>query len=189
MNLEQKLNTALKDYKINRGSIINLIGFYSFIAIFFAYVSEYFFHYQPCPLCTYQRIVFFCIVGLTFIANINKEGSIQKKLQKKYLLLILVALIINAGIAFFHSGVELKIFSLPESCGSQAITSNNPEELLQKINNTNASDCSKPSFYFLGLTMANWNFIYCLLLLSASIFLIKITKHKEETSPNAVSNS
>jgi disulfide bond formation protein DsbB len=184
MDLEQKLNTALEGYKINHGSIVNLIGFYSFVAIFFAYVSEYFFYYQPCPLCNYQRMVFFFIVGLTFVANINKKGSIQKNLQKKYLLIILLALIINAGIAFFHSGVELKIFSLPESCGSKAVSSNNPEELLQQINNTNATDCSKPSFYFLGLTMANWNFIYCLLLLSSSIFLIKAIKHKQEESPN-----
>lgn len=117
----------------------------------FALVAEYFFKLMPCSLCLYQRYTYILLAVSSFAVIISKKQS-QKKL-----ILYLCAIIALGGsvIAFYHSGVEKGIFSVPLTCiASQA---------------NNMPLCNEVTFSFLGLSMASWNSIISL---SIAVFIL-----------------
>lgn len=143
-------------------------------AITGAYISQYGFDFQPCILCLYQRKPFFAIIAVCAIALVFLKSPKQQKIA---LFLCSLLLITNIGIAGYHVGVEQKIFQGPTSC-SPANNLNeitNLEELKASLKKTRAVKCDIPAFLFLGISMAGWNFIYCLSLL---VFALKKLKTK-----------
>jgi disulfide bond formation protein DsbB len=130
------------------------------IALVAAYISQYFFGLNPCPLCLYQRIPFAIIILLCLSALVFPKS------QKIILILCAMALLANCVIAFYHVGVEQKIFKGLSSCsGSELNEIDNLADLENAILNIDAVKCDKPQFIFLKLSMAAWNFLYCLALL------------------------
>jgi len=161
-----------KIFKINLARNYLFLAFFSsLIALISAYISQYIFGFEPCILCYHQRKPFFIIIIISLIFLAIKN---LKKYQKIGAILCALAFLINAGIAFYHSGVELKIFAGPDSCSSSNFDNiNDVEQLRLAMLATKAIRCDEPQFYFLNLTMANWNFIYCLGLgLGLGLFLI-----------------
>lgn len=145
-----------------------LAFFASFVALILAYISQYIFDFEPCILCYQQRKPFFIIILISLIFLLIKK---LKKYQKIGAILCALTFLINAGIAFYHSGVELKIFAGPDGCSSSNFDNiDNIEQLRIVMLATKAIRCDEPQFYFLNLTMANWNFIYCIVLLNVLIF-------------------
>lgn len=146
----------------------------SSFALISAYVTEFIFGFTPCILCYYQRKPFFVIIIISLIFL-----SLEKKL-KKYsnlaIYLIFLSIISNIGLAFYHSGVEMKIFAGPTTCDAgDSLKIDNLEQLKIALLKTKAVKCDEPQFYLLNITMANWNLIYCVILL-AGLTLIKIKK-------------
>ena len=142
--------------------------FSSFVALIAAYISQYIFGFEPCVLCYHQRKPFFIIIAIALFFLLIKK---LKKYQKIGAILCALTFFINAGIAFYHSGVEIKIFAGPDSCSSSNFDNiDNIEQLREALFKTKAIRCDEPQFYFLNLTMANWNFIYCIFLLIILLF-------------------
>ena len=153
-----------------------LAFFASFVALISAYISQYIFGFEPCVLCYQQRKPFFIIILISLIFLLIKK---LKKYQKIGAILCALTFLINAGIAFYHSGVEMKIFAGPDACSSSNFDNiDNVEQLRVAMLATKAIRCDEPQFYFLNLTMANWNFIYCLGLVLFLIFMPR-TKSKK----------
>ena len=147
--------------------------FSSFVALISAYISQYIFGFEPCVLCYHQRKPFFIIIAIALFF------LLIKKYQKIGAILCALTFFINAGIAFYHSGVEMKIFAGPDSCSSSNFDNiDNIEQLREALFKAKAIRCDEPQFYFLNLTMANWNFIYCLGLVLFLIFLSKTKSRK-----------
>ncbi|MFM6972546.1 MAG: disulfide bond formation protein B [Alphaproteobacteria bacterium] len=145
----------------------------SIIALISAYISEFIFGYQPCILCYYQRKPFFAIIVIVALV------LCKKKYQKIGAVFCAILFLVNAGIAFYHSGVEQKFFRGPTTCSSQNLNNiTDFKEFEMAILSTKAVRCDEPQFYFLNLTMANWNFIYSLFLffLVIIIFTKKLQK-------------
>jgi disulfide bond formation protein DsbB len=147
----------------------------SFMALISAYISQYIFGFEPCVLCYHQRKPFFIIIIISLFFLLIKK---LKKYQKIGAILCALAFLINAGIAFYHSGVELKIFAGPDACSSSNFDNiDNIEQLRIAMLATKAIRCDEPQFYFLNLTMTNWNFIYCVGLV---LFLIFLPRNKSK---------
>ncbi|MBM3590628.1 MAG: disulfide bond formation protein B [Alphaproteobacteria bacterium] len=159
------IKSLVQIYKKNPLKILLIIAFLSsFLALFMAYISQYFFGLEPCILCYYQRKPFFVIIAISFLALLLK----QKKYLKIATIFCALLFLTNAIIAFYHSGVELKWFDGPKTCATQNLENiSDLEQLRQAILSTKAIKCDEPQFYFLKLTMANWNFLY-----SAGLFLL-----------------
>ncbi len=154
-----------------------LAFFASVIALISAYISQYIFGFEPCILCYHQRKPFFIIITISLIFLVIKK---LKNYQKIGAILCAFTFLINAGIAFYHSGVEIKIFAGPDSCSSSNFDNIiDVEQLRIAMLATKAIRCDEPQFYFLNLTMANWNFIYCLGL-GLGLFLIFLPKNKSK---------
>jgi len=172
----KKLKFLLEKFKKDLAKNYLFLAFFSsLIALISAYISQYIFGFEPCILCYHQRKPFFTIIIISLIFLAIKK---LKKYQKISAILCALAFLINAGIAFYHSGVELKIFAGPDSCSSSNFDNiNDVEQLRLAMLATKAIRCDEPQFYFLNLTMANWNFIYCLGL-GLALFLIFLSRNK-----------
>lgn len=143
-------------------------------ALGFAYISQYFFNYQPCILCLYQRKPFFLII-LTCLAALLFFKSLAK--QRISVILCSLFLLINIVISSYHVGVEKKIFAGPNTCSSQNLDeANSLEELAAALEKTKAIRCDEPSFIFLTLSMTEWNLIYCLGLLGFSLLSLNFSR-------------
>ena len=150
--------------KIKNKNLLILLFAASAIALIGAYISQYFFGYEPCILCLEQRKPFFAIIATSALTLTYFKSE---KSKKNALYLCTILLVINFALAIYHSGVERKIFRGPVTCSSETLNKiDNIEDLKIALSETKAIRCDEPSFLFLNLSMANWNALYCLLLVS-----------------------
>ena len=71
-----------------------------------------------------------------------------------------ITLLIGAGIAGYHVGVENGKFHLENGCESSEPVATTLEELRNQLIGKPAAPCDKPQFVFLGISMAGWNFFF-----------------------------
>ncbi|MCH2165497.1 MAG: disulfide bond formation protein B [Marinovum sp.] len=134
------------------GSVALLLGAYFFQALGWA----------PCTMCLWQRWPH----GAAIII-----GAIAVFVPLKILALLgTAAAATTAGLGAFHSGVELKWWDGPATCTNSdaGLSGLDAADLLPGGgDNSGLVLCDTLTPFFLGLTMANWNF-----LLSAGLALI-----------------
>jgi len=135
----------------------------SVVALSSAYIAEFIFDYQPCILCLYQRIPFFAVIFVALFALLFwKSRKTQNFVQKVSVWCCVAFLAINALIAFYQVGVEQKVFQGPSTCSSRNLEEiTDLKELETALLKTKAVRCDEPQFFFIGLSMAAWNAIYC----------------------------
>lgn len=122
----------------------------------FAYYSQYVLGLLPCILCLYQRPPHYIAAAAALLAFATVGGP--KGLSRAFLGLAGMALLVGAGIAFFHAGVELKFWpGLPECGGVTAPLAMTVDDLNAGLANAKVVACDEPSWVFLGLSMAAWN--------------------------------
>lgn len=150
------------DQMLNRPRIaLIFIAFVSLCALSFAYMSEYFFGLQPCVLCIYQRVPFFIVLMIGFFGFVIH----QNRICLLALGLSALAFFVNTGIAVFHSGVERKMWEGTDACGGADIsTMTSLADLKASILAAPVSRCDEMPWDFLGLSMANYNVIFCFIL-------------------------
>lgn len=150
-----------------KNSLIFLF-FTSVIALISAYSAQFIFDLQPCVLCLYQRQPFFAIIVLTAASLVFFKKA---KLRKIIFICCIILLSINVGIAAYQVGVEQKIFKVPTTCSTnEAEPIKNIEELKAALLQAKMIRCDEPQFFFLKLSMAAWNVIYCGLLIALALF-------------------
>jgi disulfide bond formation protein DsbB len=138
--------------------ILTLLFFTSVIALVSAYIAQFVFDYQPCILCLYQRAPFFLIAAISALVLFFKN----KKLRGAVIFCCMILLLINSAIAAYQVGVEKKIFKGPATCSSKNLESiTDLKELKIALMRTRAVRCDEPEFFFLTLSMATWNMLYC----------------------------
>lgn len=147
-------------------NILFLLLIACIFALVLAYISQYVFDMQPCQLCLWQRKPFFAIIGLSSLFLIIPQLKNYQNLVVKTCVILLV---INSVIAFYHAGVEKKWFAGLDSCLTANLNVDNLEDLKLALEKTKAVRCDKPQFIFLGLSMASWNMLYCLALITFAI--------------------
>lgn len=123
-----------------------------------AWTFQYGFDYPPCTMCYWQRHahkVVLLIAGISLA--LSAAGNRHIKLLNY---LIALAFLGSAYFAFWHVGVEYKIFEGPKLCaaGGGGMAGFDPNDPLggldQKIK---GPACSEALWHFLGLSMAAWN--------------------------------
>ena len=153
--------TGLLRLARNDHRMIALIGAAVAASLAMAYTAEYQFGLLPCELCLLQRKPFFVVLGLVAIGLFLK-----KSMQRKVILaLIALTLFVNAGIAFYHTGVEQKWWLGPTTCSSEEMQSGlSLEAMRAQIMAAPLIRCDVPAWEFHGLTMASLNVVFCLML-------------------------
>lgn len=137
-----------------------------------ALISQYVYGLQPCELCIYQRWPYAIVVALGLIGAF----VYAKKPQTGPVFLGLAALtfLIEAIIAFYHTGVERKWWaSFLEGCSVPELKGN-ITDVLAKIAATPAVRCDEIPWTdpILGWSMANYNVIAAIALFGMAIYAI-----------------
>ena len=129
-----------------------------------ALVAEVVFGLEPCILCIYQRGPF---VTAIFIGSIGLYYHFVKKNPVMVRWVSLIAglnFLTNANIALYHSGVEQKWWrSAVEGCAVPNF-GDEPQNILENILSAPTARCDEISWAdpVFGLTMANYNVVWCL---------------------------
>ncbi|WP_413204203.1 disulfide bond formation protein B [Rhodospirillum sp. A1_3_36] len=118
---------------------------------------------DPCILCLYQRIPY---VAVALLAALAFQPNLSSKWRGGALALCALALLINAGIAFFHVGVEYHWWQGTASCGTAPSASGVTSLAdLRAVMSAPAPDlprCDEPAWSLFGITMAGYNMLVCL---------------------------
>jgi disulfide bond formation protein DsbB len=137
-----------------------------------ALIGQYVFGLHPCELCLYQRYPYVAIMA------IGLAGALLVKLPRAQATLAGLCgllFLLDAGIAFYHTGVEWKIFPGPSACSSGDTSGMTLEEMRQQIMNAQLVPCDQPMAHFLGLSMAGWNMLLAMSL-AAVVFTLLCRK-------------
>lgn len=135
-------------------------------ALAVAFVTQYGFGYAPCELCIWQRWPYAVVIALGLIAyatgsrsetNLGEHG----RTRIRFILLILatLALIVDAGIAGFHVGVELEWWQGLSGCGAST-SAGSLDDLRAQIMAAPLVRCTDVAVSVLGLSMAAWNGLF-----------------------------
>ena len=129
------------------------------VAVFaFVLYLQYFGGLPPCPLCVWQRVAW---GGAMMCAALSLISSVPFVMCRFVLTLALMCLVAGAGVAAYHSGVELGWFG--SSCAA-AGGAHDLESLREQLLATPIVPCDQVLWSFLSLSLADWNVIVSLLL-------------------------
>ena len=118
-----------------------------------AYTAEFAYSLEPCVLCIYQRIPFAVIGFLGVLAYLFKSRRTIMVLTA----LAGIVLLIGAGLAFYHVGVEKHWWASVTSCGGgpdQALSMKQFQALLQQ---EPEKACDEVDWALFGISMATYN--------------------------------
>ena len=139
-----------------------------------ALIGQYVFGLHPCELCILQRIPY------AFIALVGFGGYFIKSPRVLYFLAVFCALLFltDAGIAFYHTGVEYGFFPAPNTCSGGSRSGQTLEEMRAAIRGAPLVSCAQAMAYIFGLSMAAWNFLAASLAFLITAFIL-VRKHEK----------
>ncbi len=161
-------------------AVTMLIGLASAVSLAAAYTAEFALGLEPCILCLYQRIPFAIVITLSLFGLIFakiKKGS-GKKILPWIIGLSGLAFLVNSAIALYHTGVEQKWWvSAVEGCTVPNF-GDAQESMLDKILKTPTVACDQIAWVdpVLGLSMANYNVVFCLALFGLCVLSLVLSK-------------
>ena len=139
---------------VERRALAPLLG--SVALLLAALAFQYLGGLAPCPLCIDQRWAHGVAIGL---------GVLVLVWPRRWLAFLAgLAVLVGAGIAAWHAGIEQGWWAGPTTCTAPepgAVTSG---ELLDRILETPVVLCDQIAWSWLGISMAGWNAILSLML-------------------------
>jgi disulfide bond formation protein DsbB len=121
--------------------------------------------YIPCELCLLQRQPYYYGIPLAILGAIVSLVGLPKWIARAIILAVGLLMLVNAGIAVYHAGVEWHFWEGPAACSTTASSmTQNAGDLLTQLNTIKGPSCTDAALRVLGLSMAGWNVIACLIL-------------------------
>jgi len=114
----------------------------------------------PCQMCLWQRWPHGIAVGIALFGTTLLPLAFVALLGG-------LTMVINAGIALFHTGVERDWWEGPTTCGDSAaqdLGGMSASDLLDTTTGPQIVLCDEVAWEMFGLSMASWNGIICLVL-------------------------
>jgi disulfide bond formation protein DsbB len=120
---------------------------------------------SPCDLCIHARYVY---VAAALSALL---GFCYPKKARVYLLLCGSIYVASAGLAIFHSGIELQLWQGFSSCSS-SITATTIEQLRAALAAVPIVRCDAVQWQLFGLSMANYNAVLSLVFAGHCLYFL-----------------
>ena len=141
--------------------VIAIVGVLTMAGFFY---FQYVLGYPPCPLCLEQRYAFYASVPLAAMILLRLSLGFSRKVITLALLAIAVAMLWNAGLGAYHSGVEWRWWPGPTECSGAIPNFSAGGSLFDQINKTRVVRCDEAAWRFLGLSLAGYNVLVSLFL-------------------------
>jgi disulfide bond formation protein DsbB len=136
-------------------SISGLVLAGSIAALAVAFASQYTGGLLPCQLCIWQRWGYAGAIVLAILALL-----MPPRLRGLGAVLASLCLLVTAGIALFHTGVEYHWWQGLASCTGNLDTSQSLADLQQQLLATPVIPCDRPAWTMFGISMAGYDFLY-----------------------------
>ena len=154
------LNLARTQPVVAAAAAIAVVGI---LTILGAYYFQYVLGYRPCPLCLEQRVAYYVTIPLAAMILLRLSVGPSRKVITLALLSIAAAMLWNAGLGVYHSGVEWQWWPGPQDC------SGTPEfgkggNLILEMEKYKFVRCDEAAWRFLGLSLAGYNVLISLAL-------------------------
>lgn len=144
-------------------------------ALVVAFVAQYGFNLQPCPLCLYQRLPYFAVLVVGLVAGFAFKG------YSKIITLVLMGVwAISLILGGYHAGVEAGFWTFP-ACASSSQGADSIAELEAMIRQATVTPCDRPAFLLAGLSMADMNMALSGAMLGWGLWVFKRIKNAEPT--------
>jgi disulfide bond formation protein DsbB len=135
--------------------LVALVLFGAIAPLAIALASQYLGGLQPCQLCIWQRWPYVAAILLALLAF-----ALPGRLRVYGAALAAVAVLVSAGIAAFHVGVEQHWWPGLASCTGNLDTGKSIADLEKQLMATPVIPCDRPAWTLFGISMAGYNFIY-----------------------------
>jgi disulfide bond formation protein DsbB len=140
----------------------------SSLSILYAFFVEYILGFEPCILCSYQRVPYYLLI------LIGISGVIYKKY--KYSLYMAFTVFLGAALlAGYHTGIERGFFSPSDTCnpGFNIPEGSSADQIRELLYGAPIATCTKAAFKIFALSMTEWNLILNLCCFIGSIWIVK----------------
>lgn len=127
-----------------------------------AYYFQYVLGYRPCPLCLEQRIAYYVSIPLAAFVLLGLSVGSSRKVMTLAFAAIALAMLYNAGLGAYHSGVEWQWWEGPKDCSGPVTNFGSAGGLKDLIQNTRVIRCDEAAWRFLGLSLAGYNVLISL---------------------------
>jgi disulfide bond formation protein DsbB len=125
--------------------------------------------YAPCPLCLEQRYAYYAGIPLLFVALVLLAAG-RTSLAAAIFFVVALAFLANAGLGAYHAGVEWKLWPGPDTCSAPtAPLGAGKGGLLGELGKTRVIRCDEAPWHLLGISLAGWNVLACLLLAAGAV--------------------
>ena len=116
------------------------------------------FGFSPCELCLAERYAFYAgapIAALTaWLAGRSAHG-----LARALFALLALVFLANAGLAFYHVGVEQHRWPGPTACTGSLTGPVDVNDLAKALSSTRVVSCDEVQLRILGLSLAGWDVV------------------------------
>ena len=134
-----------------------------------AWIFQYGVGLSPCPLCLEQRIAYYVAIPLSVMILLGLSVGATHKVLMLALLAIAAAMLWNAGLGVYHSGIEWHWWPGPQDCSGTGADFSKSGGLLQQMQNTRVVRCDEAAWRFLGLSLAGYNVLISLALAAVTV--------------------
>jgi disulfide bond formation protein DsbB len=138
-----------------------------------ALLGAWFFQYvvglAPCPLCLEQRVAYYFAIPLAVLVALGVSYGATPKAIQLALLAIAAAMLWNAGLGVYHSGIEWKWWPGPQEC-SGTPNFGTVDDLQERLKHAVLVRCDEAPWRFLGLSLAGYNVLISLTLAALALW-------------------
>jgi len=137
-----------------------------------AWIFQYGFGYLPCTMCYWQRHAHKAVVGLAVLALVWRYFKPDAPQTGFFRVILIVAFLGSAALAFYHVGVEHLWWEGPKTCGSGAVNLGKPVDLMAELDKKiKPPACTDVVWSLFGISMAGYNTLASLLGAGLGLFV------------------
>ena len=155
------LSLARKEPQLTAAVLVTVLGALAICGFFF---FEYGLGYPPCPLCLEQRMSFYATVPLAALLWLGATHGASRKVLLLGLIVIVLIMLCNSGLAAYHAGIEWKLWTGPRDCTGPIDKFGSTTDLLKQLQKISLVRCDVAAWRFLGLSLAGYDVLLSLAL-------------------------
>lgn len=127
--------------------------------------------YQPCTLCLRQREVYWVAGAVALGGMILVRTPFGPRLRQLSCWVLGVIFLVGAATAIYHAGAEWKFWPGPSTCSSAGASGVSAGAMQALLNGAKIRPpaCDQAPWVFAGLSMAGWNALASLGLVTLSV--------------------
>jgi disulfide bond formation protein DsbB len=173
------LSAARNDPPFSAAAIVTVIGALTIGGFFY---FQYVLGYPPCPLCLDQRNAFYVSVPLAALLWLGAGHGASSKVMIAGFAVIVVAMLWNAGLSVYHTGVEWKFWQGPIDCSGPINSLGSTGNLLKSLQNIKIVRCDEAAWRFLGISLAGYDVLVSLFLAAVAAWGLKTSLARRPSS-------